>query len=187
VTSLLAVLAPRLLAAIVVQAPSSATLPCLPPEAQISDFTTRWVCGQLAAAGKGRLEGTTAYRLVYLPSFKPATIIEVRQERSGWMLQTTILSGIGGGPPGDIRERRQRWLTPDDVLDLEATVKRSGVWRPDTRVRSAVVDGSTLVLEAVQPGTHRVHLVAGTARVGLPLNDLCELLRAMADIDDLEK
>jgi hypothetical protein len=126
----LAALAPALLAAIVAQGPKTPTPPCLPPEAHLDDFETGWFCGQLAAAGKGRLDGPKAFRLLYLPSFRPATIVEVRQERNGWMIQTTILSGAGGGPPGDIRERRQRWLTDDDVLDLEAAVNRSGVWRP---------------------------------------------------------
>ena len=186
-TGPLAALASALLAATVAQTPLPSTPPCFPAGAHIGDFETRWFCGQLAAAGKGRLDGPTAYRLVYLPSFRPAKIVEVRQERSGWMIQTTILSGMGGGPPGDIRERRQRWLTADDVLDLEAAVNRSGVWRPDTRVHSNVLDDSTLVLEAVQPATHRVHMVAASAKDDLPLKDLCERLRAMAGIDDLEK
>jgi hypothetical protein len=176
-----------LLTASMAQAPRPATPPCCPPQARIADSTSRWLCGQLAAAGKSHLEGATAYRFVYLASFRPAKIVEVRQERSGWLIQTTILSGIGGGPPGAIRERRQRWLTADDVMNLEATVNRSGVWRPDVRVDSKVVDDSTLVVEAVRPGTHRVHVIAATARDQLPLNDFCELLRAMAGIDDLEK
>jgi hypothetical protein len=176
-----------LLTAVLAQAPPPPTLPCLPPDAHVSAFTTRWFCGQLAAAGKGRLDGPTAYRLLYLPSFRPAKIVEVRQERSGWLIQTTILSGIGGGPPGGIRERRQRWLTPDDVLDLTATVNRSGVWRPDTPVRSNVVDDSFVLVEAVQPAQHRVHIVAASAMGEESFRDLVELLRAMAGIDDLEK
>jgi hypothetical protein len=182
-----AALAPALLVALVAQAPKPPTPPCLPPEAHIDDFNTRWFCGQLAAAGKSRLDGPKAYRLLYLPSFRPAKVVEVRPERSGWMIQTTLLSGIGGGPPGGIRERRQRWLTADDMLDLAATVERSGVWRPDTRVHSNVLDDSTLVLEAVQPGTHRVHVLAASAKDGQPLFDLVRLLQAMAGIDDLEK
>lgn len=55
------------------------------------------------------------------------------------------------------------------------------------RVRSNVPDDSTMILEAIQPGTHRVHIAASTALQGQPLNDLVELLRAMAGIDDLEK
>ena len=115
-------------------------------------------------------------------------IIEARQEHSGWIIQTTIMSIIGVAPgPGDIQERNQHWLTSDDVLDLEATVTRSGVWSPDMRVRSNVLDDSTIILEAIQPGTHRVHNVAAHALEGRPLRDLVELLRAMAGIDDLEK
>jgi hypothetical protein len=163
------------------------TRPCFPPEAQISEFESRWFCGQLAAAGKGPLEGQTAYRFMYLPSFRPAKIIEVRQERSGWMIQTTILSGLGGWPPGEIRERRQRWLTPDEERDLAGAVTRSEVWRPDMRVHSNVLDGSISVFEAVQPGTRRVHVVAASAGKDQPLYELGDLLRAMAGIDDLEK
>jgi hypothetical protein len=179
-------LASAVLAMAVSQTLLPATTPCFPSTATVGDFETRWLCGQLAAAGKGPLEGPTAYRLLYLPSFRPAKIVEVRQERSGWLIQTTILSGIGGWPPGDIRERRQRWLTADDVLDLHATVKRSGVWRADMRVNSNVVDDSRVVLEAVQPGAHRVHIVGASAMDGLPVHSLVELLRTMAGID-LEK
>ncbi len=171
---------------VLTQTPPPPTPPCFPPDAQISDFETRWFCGQLAAAGKGRLEGTTAYRLVYLPSFRPAKIIEIRQERSGWMLQTTILSGIGGGPPGDIRERRQRWLTPDEVIDLEGTVKRSKVWLQDVRVQPNVVDGSTLLVEAVQPGSYRLHVLSGLTGRAHPLAELGQRLLAMGGIDDPE-
>lgn len=105
------------------------------------------------------------------------------------MVQTTIMSGIGWyPPPGEIHERRQRWLTPDDVLDLDATVKRSGVWRPDIRrVNYNVIDDSGIILEAVQPGTHRVHIAGATDLEDLPLRDLVELLRTLAGIDDLEK
>ena len=156
---LLARLAPALLAATLGQGPVPSTPGCLPPGTEVSDYATRWFCDHLAAAGKGRLAGPTAYRLVYGPPFGPAKIVEVRQERSGWMIQTTILSGVGGGRPGRIRERRQRWLTADDLLDLEA----------------------------IQPGTHRVHMAGATALEGQPLRDLVELLRAMAGIDDLEK
>src|SRR4029434_7363325 len=66
----LAALAPALLAAIVAQGPKTPTPPCLPPEAHLDDFETGWFCGQLAAAGKGRLDGPKAFRLLYLPSFR---------------------------------------------------------------------------------------------------------------------
>lgn len=184
---LLARLAPALLAATLGQGPVPSTPGCLPPGTEVSDYATRWFCDHLAAAGKGRLAGPTAYRLVYGPPFGPAKIVEVRQERSGWMIQTTILSGVGGGRPGRIRERRQRWLTADDLLDLEAAVDRSGVWRPSAHVKSKVLDDSAVFLEAIQPGTHRVHMAGATALEGQPLRDLVELLRAMAGIDDLEK
>jgi hypothetical protein len=186
-TGLLAGLAPAVLAGVLTQISPPPAPPCFPAEAQISAAQSRWLCGQLAAAGKGRLEGPTAYRLVYLPSFRPAKIIEIRQERGGWLIQTTVLGGLGGGPPGEIRERRQRWLTADEELDLAATLKRSNVWQPDVRVPSNEVDGSTLLFEAVQPGTHRVHVVAASARKDQSLYELGELLRAMAGIDDLER
>jgi hypothetical protein len=186
-TALLAPLAPALLAGALAQTPPHPGPACLPSQAQVNEFTTRWFCGQLAAAGKGRLDGPTAYRLLHLPSFRPAMIVEVRQERSGWLIQTTILSGAGGGPPGGVRERRQRWLTADDVLDLAATVNRSGVWHADVRVASNVIDDSTVLVEAVQPGMHRVHILGAAAMAGQPLRDLVELFRVMAGIDDLEK
>ena len=94
---------------------------------------------------------------------------------------------MGGGPPSSIAEHRQRWLTTDDVLDLEATVKRSGVWRADRRVNSLVVDDATVVLEAVQPGTHRVHIIGASAMDREPVHALGDLLRTMSGIDDLEK
>jgi hypothetical protein len=185
-TGLLTVLPPALLAAALTQPPPLSAPPCLPPEAHVGEISVRYFCGALSAAAKGRLEGPTAYRLVYLPSFRPGKIVEVRQERAGWLIQTTILSGIGGAP-GGIQERRQRWLTADDVLDLAATVDRSGVRRPDTRVRSNAVDDSLVLVEAVQPGQHRVHLVFARALGEESFRDLVELLRAMAGIDDLEK
>ena len=52
---------------------------------------------------------------------------------------------------------------------------------------SNVIDDSGIILEAVPPGTHRVHMAWATALEGQPLRDLVELLRAMAGIDDLEK
>ena len=181
------VLAATVLTATVGQSLLPPTPPCFPASARIGEFETRWYCGQLAAAGKGRLPGPTAYRLVYLPSFRPGKIVELRHERSSWLVETTIMSGIGGWPPGGIRERRQRWLTADEVLDLAATVNRSGVLSDDTRVHSTVVDDSRIVLEAVRPGAHRVHIVGATALEGQRLRDLVELLRAMAGIENLEK
>lgn len=184
-TGLLSVLAPALLASVLAQPPTLSAPSCLPPEAHV-EATARAFCGALSAAGKGRLEGPAAYRLVYLPAFRPAKIVEVREERSGWLIQTTILGGIGGAPDG-VRERRQRWLTADEVLDVTATVTRLGVWRPDTLVRSNVLDDSLILLEAVRPGQHRVHLVAARAMGEESFREVVELLRTMAGIDDLEK
>ena len=185
-TGLPTFLAPALLAAVLAQPPPLSPPSCLPPEALVSEAAARPFCDALSAAGKRRLEGPAAYRLVYLPAFRPAKIVEVRQERSGWLIQATALGGIGGAP-GGFRERRQRWLTADDVLDLTATVNRSGVWRPDTRVRSNVLDDSLVLVEAVHPGQHRVHIVAARAMGEESFREVVELLRTMAGIDDLEK
>ncbi len=161
---------------------------CFPRQAQLSAFEARWFCGQLAAAGKGPLSGAPAYRLAYMPSFRPTKVVEVRQETSGWLIQTTVLSGAGGFAPGVIREHQQRWLTPDEVVDLEETVKRSKVWLPDVRVRPKAVDGSTLVVEAVQPGSYRLHVLFGLPNDDAhPLVELGRLFLAMGGIDEPER
>ena len=168
------------------QGPSAPS--CFPREAQLSAFEVRWFCGQLAAAGKGPLNGAPAYRLAYMPSFRPTKIVEIRREASGWLIQTTVLSGPGGSAPGDIRERRQRWLTPDEAIDFERTVKRSNVWQQDVQVQPNVRRNSTLVFEAVQPGSYRLHVLFGLPSGDPhPLVELGQLLFAMGGIDEPEK
>lgn len=180
-------LLPLTLVAALGQAEGPPAPSCFPREAQLSASEARWFCGQLSAAGKGPLSGAPAYRLVYLPSFRPTKIVEVRQETSGWLIQTTVLGGAGGFAPGVIRERRQRWLTPDEIIDLEWTVKRSKVWLLDVRVQPNVVDGLTLVVEAVQQGSYRLHVLSGLPGGAHPLAELGKRLLAMGGIDDPER
>lgn len=75
-TGPLSVLAPAVLATVVVQAPAVLTPSCLPPDAHIDDVTSRRFCDPIAAAGKGRLQGPTAYRLVYIPTFRRWKMVE---------------------------------------------------------------------------------------------------------------
>jgi hypothetical protein len=182
------ILLPLMLMATLGQTQGLAVPSCFPRQAHLSAFEARWFCGQLSAAGKGPLSGAPAYRLAYMPSFRPTKIVEVRREASGWLIQTTVLGGAGGFAPGVIRERRQRWLTPDEAIDLELTVKRSNVWQQDVRVQPNVLDGSTLVFEAVQPGSYRLHVLFGLPGAGPhPLVELGQLLFAMGGIDEPEK
>jgi hypothetical protein len=52
---------------------------------------------------------------------------------------------------------------------------------------SNVVDDSSVLVEAVQPGQHRVDVVSARAMGDESFRDLVELFRTMAGIDDLEK
>ena len=73
------ILLPLTLVATLGQAQGPPAPSCFPREAQLSASEARWFCGQLSAAGKGPLSGAPAYRLAYMPSFRPTKIVEVRQ------------------------------------------------------------------------------------------------------------
>jgi len=181
------ILLPLAIVAMLGQAQRPSPPSCFPRQAALNAFEARWFCGQLAAAGKGPLAGAPAYRLAYMPSFRPTKVVEVRREASGWLMQRTVLSGAGGYAPGVIREHRQRWLTPNEVIDIESTVARSNVWRENVRVQPNTVDGSTVVLEAAQPGSYRLHVLFGLPGDDHPLLELGRLLLSMGGVDEPER
>ena len=169
--------------------PPRATPACFPPGAPVNAFEARWFCERLATAGKGFLDAAEGYRVLYEPAFRGTTIIEVGKERSGWLVQTTSLTFAPPGHARTIGARHQRWLTPDEAVDLEWTAKRSGVWKPSAAMRENLVDGAVMVVEARRPGVHRVHVRVLGSLVGnqSALGELAKLLCALGGVEDPDR
>lgn len=130
---------------------------CFPESASVSANRRDWYCGQLAAAGEGRLVQDPGYRFLYLPSFHPARVVSAFWKEGRYYLSAKVLTGVGGSNPGVIGRTVERELTSDEWRRLEDKLQAAGIWAPQAAALPEGMDGSRWILEGRATGRYAMH------------------------------
>lgn len=102
-----------------------------------------------------------AYRCTMLPTFDNPVSIRIFKTRKGMKLVSRRLDGQGGYDPGWLTEEFARWLSDDEVQEIDEKLDALDFFALETKDKEGVVliDGVVWLLEAVDGG--RYHIVVG--------------------------
>ncbi|NNC73723.1 MAG: hypothetical protein HKN78_12725 [Sphingomonadaceae bacterium] len=173
-----------------------------------SVFYENWFGRQLRAMGEppivddSDLAGhQSRFRLLILPSFRPASAYRVDQNIDGTgSLRAVVLDGAGGYEPGNIAQSVSRTLDPEELDQLESVISEAsldflpregepeGVREIDGEtVIRICMDGTTYVFEYLANG-RRHYLERSCIIEENALRDLVDVTTALAPslLDDRE-
>ena len=121
-------------------------------------------------------------RLLCLPTWAPACSVRVESAGPSWRLFARALDGEAAGfALGEVTRRVDRVLTSVEAGQVAELWDSLRFWSLDPNIDEAVVDGTTVVLEAAEHGRYHV-AHRDDPEWGDPFGELSDLLIRLAGL-----
>lgn len=122
-----------------------------------------------------------SYRLVWIPTFRPPTVIRVWRTNDKYFVVVKRLNGKGGYDPGELANEETRSLTAEEWRSLTAAVDQTGFLRLPSTVEEPIPnDGATWTFEGWSNRQyHFVHRIT-------PSEELERLFTKMLNLTGME-
>ena len=132
------------------------------PRDTVSDFEQTWYAKHLSAmkepvlTSRGDDRSYIAFRVLYLPTWGRPVAIRIEKTDEKIVRRSVMLSGDGGYDPGRIKDEKESAITSAEFATLLEEIRKSGFWDLSPKDEVMGLDGSQLIVEAIQDGKHVV-------------------------------
>jgi hypothetical protein len=129
----------------------------------------------------GSIKEQETYRLLFLAAFGHPVAIRIAGTTSGFLLESTELSGGGGDPPGMRVERKRSELREGDWKELKTAIDASMFWSATTSSEVLIgIDGDSWIIEGRKGQEY--HAVGRFHPKGTALGNLGQLFFKLSGI-----